>query len=95
MFNRAMFLQVEDRCEHLGDEPEFSFSPHKDIMVPGHLDHWRVSELKRYSKPFAERDILATFFGRNAFMAQSYQNVAFFFPQKHCLFQLKKELDKK
>lgn len=68
-------MQVEDQCEHLGETFEPTFSPWKDVIVPGHLDYWRTLELARHRKPLQERDLLAVFHGRHGGIAESYENV--------------------
>ena len=73
---RSIFLQVEDQCHHLDKEvPEPTFSPWKDVIVPGHLDFWRVSEITKHKKKFEERDLLLVFHGRWGGMDDTYKNV--------------------
>lgn len=53
----AIALQVEDHCEDLNSEsPQPTFSRWKDIIIPGHIDQWRVLELRRRNKPFERRE---------------------------------------
>merc|ERR1712012_62297 len=49
----AISLQVENNCEDLNTErPQPTFNRWKDIIIPGHIDKWRVLELQRWNKPF-------------------------------------------
>eukprot|EP00434_Breviolum_minutum_P006921 symbB.v1.2.006108.t3/scaffold364.1/size219240/5 len=69
-------LQVEDHCEDLNfQSPEASFSRWKDVIIPGHIDEWRVAELRRSNRPLQRRDVLVSFHGRYAGNTDSYGNV--------------------
>jgi len=71
-----MFLQVENHCEDLNTErAQATFNRWKDIIIPGHIDQWRVTELRRLNKPFGSRDVLLAFHGRHAGNTDSYANV--------------------
>lgn len=77
-------LQVEDRCEDINglettlvekNRGEPTLQPHRDIIIPGHMDGWRAKELQIRNKPLRHRDIFLTFHGRSAQNADSYANV--------------------
>jgi len=69
-------LQVEDQCEDLNvEKPHPSFSRWKDVIIPGHIDNWRVFELKSHNRPLQLRDVLISFHGRYAGNAETYANV--------------------
>jgi len=42
------------------------FSPWKDFVIPGHLDPYRMEEIRRFNKPSANRTLLFSFHGRTA-----------------------------
>jgi len=72
----AMALQVEDHCEDINSElPTSTFSRWKDVVIPGHIDKWRVLELQRQNRPSPQRDVLLSFHGRHAGNTDSYGNV--------------------
>lgn len=72
----AIALQVENQCEDLNaEEPQPTFSRWKDVIIPGHIDHWRVYELRKWNRPTPQRDILVAFHGRHAANADTYANV--------------------
>ncbi|CAL1139576.1 unnamed protein product [Cladocopium goreaui] len=69
-------LQVEDHCEDLNyQSPEASFSRWKDLIIPGHVDQWRVEALRKANRPMKSRDVLVAFHGRSAENTESYGNV--------------------
>lgn len=43
-----------------------SFSRWKDVIIPGHIDEWRVEELRMSNRPLQRRDVLVSFHGRYA-----------------------------
>lgn len=72
----AVALQVEDHCEDLNaEEPISTFSRWKDIIIPGHIDKWRVLELEEKRQPLRKRDVFISFHGRHGGNADSYANV--------------------
>eukprot|EP00929_Paragymnodinium_shiwhaense_P041862 TRINITY_DN21739_c0_g1_i1.p1 TRINITY_DN21739_c0_g1~~TRINITY_DN21739_c0_g1_i1.p1 ORF type:complete len:505 (+),score=88.75 TRINITY_DN21739_c0_g1_i1:82-1596(+) len=72
----AIALQVEDHCEDLNNEPPTpTFNRWKDVIIPGHIDRWRVVELRKWNLPLSKRDVLIAFHGRHAGNTESYENV--------------------
>eukprot|EP00927_Polykrikos_kofoidii_P041756 TRINITY_DN35608_c0_g2_i1.p1 TRINITY_DN35608_c0_g2~~TRINITY_DN35608_c0_g2_i1.p1 ORF type:complete len:456 (+),score=51.87 TRINITY_DN35608_c0_g2_i1:87-1370(+) len=72
----AIALQVEDCCQDLNfEKPQHTFSRWKDIIIPGHVDRWRVLDLRRFNLEFEKRDVLFIFHGRTSQNTESYANV--------------------
>ena len=46
--------------------PEASFSRWKDLIIPGHVDLWRMEALRAANRPLNSRDVLLAFHGRSA-----------------------------
>lgn len=73
----AIAIQVEDRCEDLNFEAaQPTFSRWKDVIIPGHIDAWRVRELQKWNKPLGNRDVFISFHGRHGGNTDSYENVS-------------------
>ncbi|KAF4676487.1 hypothetical protein FOL47_006125 [Perkinsus chesapeaki] len=74
---RVQNIQVEAACEGGAKRNLFpSFSPWKDVIIPGYVDKWRIDELRKFDHPWAKRSILLSFHGRHSDIDESYQNVS-------------------
>ncbi|CAD7966578.1 unnamed protein product [Amoebophrya sp. A120] len=51
------------------------FSPWKDWVVPGHLDEYRIAEIRKYNLPSKERTLLFSFHGRTGNNHDYYKQV--------------------
>lgn len=48
-----------------------SFTRWKDLIIPGHVDHWRARELRAANQALSSRDVLLAFHGRSAENAEA------------------------
>jgi hypothetical protein len=57
-----------ETTHHQAQHPhvEASFSRWKDLIIPGHVDQWRVEALRKANRPMKSRDVLVAFHGRSA-----------------------------
>lgn len=67
----AILLMTESKCPTWND-PVRRYtdvigcsSGWKDVIIPGHTDHARASEMLLHNRPTADRDLLVTFHGRH------------------------------
>eukprot|EP00392_Amoebophrya_sp_AT5.2_P011314 g11391.t1 len=51
------------------------FSPWKDWVVPGHLDEYRIAEIRKWNLPSRERSLLFSFHGRTGNNHEYYKDV--------------------
>eukprot|EP00928_Gymnodinium_smaydae_P096247 TRINITY_DN8458_c0_g1_i2.p1 TRINITY_DN8458_c0_g1~~TRINITY_DN8458_c0_g1_i2.p1 ORF type:complete len:552 (-),score=116.42 TRINITY_DN8458_c0_g1_i2:27-1682(-) len=69
--SESIFLMTESKCP-TWDEPMRRYadvkacsSGWKDVIIPGHTDHFRVRAMLQQNRPSEERDLLLTFHGRH------------------------------
>ena len=57
------------------------------MIIPGHIDEWRVEELRRSNRPLQTRDVLVSFHGRYAgnTEALAISAISISSPFVHCL----------
>merc|ERR1712194_75217 len=78
----AIFLMVEAKCP-TWDEPARKYtdvtscsSSWKDVIISGHTDHARASEMRLLNRPTRDRDLLMTFHGRHPGSHDVYESCA-------------------
>lgn len=52
------------------------------MIIPGHIDEWRVEELRMSNRPLQRRDVLVSFHGRYAGNTEALADSSLFV---HCL----------
>ncbi|CAD7931511.1 unnamed protein product [Amoebophrya sp. A25] len=70
--HNSIFLTTEAFTPGYGPS---CYSPWKDWTIPGHLDEYRIMELRKWNLPSEERTLLFSFHGRTGNNHKYYQNV--------------------